>query len=164
MRYRGDKPSWLVRGGAFAGLAFMHIPVAIIILYAFTTEDSSYQFPPPGLTVKWFGAAFARTDIWPAMWLSVSVAACATLVALVLGTLAAFALARARFPAKDSLTLLFILPIALPGIVTGIALLAAMRLGGLDPSFWTIVAGHATFCIVIVYLLAVRRSGALESL
>jgi len=157
MRYRGDRPSWLVRGGAFAGLAFMHIPVALIILYAFTTEDRSYQFPPPGLTLKWFGAAFARTDIWPAMWLSVGVAACATLIALVLGTLAAFALARARFRAKDSLTVLFVLPIALPGIVTGIALLAAMRLGGFDPSFWTIVAGHATFCIVIVYNNIVAR-------
>jgi putative spermidine/putrescine transport system permease protein len=157
MRYRGDRPSWLVRGGAFAGLAFMHIPVLIIILYAFTTEDRSYQFPPPGLTLKWFGAAFARTDIWPAMWLSVSIAACATVIALVLGTLAAFALAKARFPAKDSLSLLFVLPIALPGIVTGIALLAAMRLGGLDPSFWTIVAGHATFCIVIVYNNVVAR-------
>ena len=157
MRYRGDRPSWLIRGGAFAGLAFMHIPVALIILYAFTTEDRSYQFPPPGLTFKWFGAAFARTDIWPAMWLSVGVATCATLIALVLGTLAAFALARARFRAKDSVTLLFVLPIALPGIVTGIALLAAMRLGGLDPSFWTIVCGHATFCIVIVYNNVVAR-------
>jgi putative spermidine/putrescine transport system permease protein len=157
MRYRGDRPSWLLRGGAFAGLAFMHIPVLIIILYAFTTEERTYQFPPPGLTLRWFSAAFARTDIWPAMWLSVRVAACATLLAVVLGTLAAFALARARFFGKDSLTLLFTLPIALPGIVTGIALLAAMKLGSIDPSFWTIVAGHATFCIVIVYNNVIAR-------
>ena len=58
-----DRPSWLTRIGAFAGLAFMHIPVLIIILYAFTTEERTYQFPPPGLTLRWFGVAFARQDI-----------------------------------------------------------------------------------------------------
>src|SRR5262245_12509145 len=157
MRYRGDKPSWLVRGGAFAGLAFMHIPVLIIVLYAFTTEDRTYQFPPPGLTLRWFERAFERSDIWQSLSLSLGIAACATVLALVLGTLAAFALARARFPAKDSLTVLFVLPIALPGIVTGIALLAAMKMGGVEPSFFTIVAGHATFCIVIVYNNVIAR-------
>src|SRR5215510_9709764 len=157
MRYRVDKPSWLIRAGAFAGLAFMHIPVLVIILYAFTTEDRTYQFPPPGLTLRWFSAAFERTDIWQSLTLSLSVAACATAIALILGTLAAFALARSRFPAKDALTVLFVLPIALPGIITGIALLAAMKLGRINPSFFTIVAGHATFCLVIVYNNVVAR-------
>jgi putative spermidine/putrescine transport system permease protein len=156
-RYRPDRPSWLTRAGAFAGLAFMHIPVLVIILYAFTTEDRSYQFPPPGLTTRWFGVAFERSDIWQSLSLSLAVAACATVLAMILGTLAAFALARAKFPAKDALTLLFVLPIALPGIVTGIALLAAMKLGGVDASFWTIVAGHTTFCIVIVYNNVIAR-------
>jgi putative spermidine/putrescine transport system permease protein len=152
-----SEPSWLLRIGAFAGLAFMHIPVLLIILYAFTTEDRSYQFPPPGLTLRWFARAFERSDIWQALSLSLGIATCATLIALVLGSLAAFALARARFPGKDSLSLLFVLPIALPGIVTGIALLAAMRLGRIEPSFWTIVMGHATFCIVIVYNNVIAR-------
>ena len=89
-----------MRIGAFAGLAFMHIPVLIIILYAFTTEDRTYQFPPPGLTLRWFEVAFARADIWQALTLSLGVAACATVIALVLGTLAAFALARSRFPGQ----------------------------------------------------------------
>src|SRR5688572_286080 len=151
MRYDANKSSWLLRVGAFAGLAFMHIPVLVIILYAFTTEDRTYQFPPPGFTLHWFEVAFGRADIWQSLTLSLGVAACATAIALVLGTLAAFALARARFPAKDSLTVLFVLPIALPGIVTGIALLAAMKLARLDASFFTIVAGHTTFCTVIVY-------------
>jgi putative spermidine/putrescine transport system permease protein len=155
--YRPDQASWLTRIGAFAGLAFMHIPVALIILYAFTTEERTYRFPPPGLTLRWFERAFERSDIWQSLSLSLGVAACATVLALVLGTLAALALARARFPAKDSLTVLFVLPIALPGIITGIALLAAMKLGGVDPSFWTIVAGHATFCIVIVYNNVIAR-------
>ena len=98
-RYRHDQPSMLMRVGAFAGLAFMHIPVLIIILYAFTAEDSTYQFPPPGLTLRWFGVAFGRADILQSLSLSLSVAACATVLAMLLGTLAAFALARAKFPA-----------------------------------------------------------------
>jgi putative spermidine/putrescine transport system permease protein len=145
------------RIAAYAGLAFLHFPVVIIILYAFTTEDRTYQFPPPGLTLKWFQLAFERSDMWAAMRLSLGVASVATLAALVLGTLAALALSRSRFPGKDTLTLLFVLPIALPGIITGIALLSAIKLAGLDPGFWTIVAGHATFCIVIVHNNVIAR-------
>jgi putative spermidine/putrescine transport system permease protein len=156
-RFRFDRPSWLVRIGAFAGLVFMHVPVLVIILYAFTTEGSNYAFPPPGLTLRWFEAAFARADIWQALTLSLAVAACATVLAMILGTLAAFALARSSFRGRDALTVLFVLPIALPGIITGIALLAAMKLGRIDPSFLTIVAGHATFCLVIVYNNVVAR-------
>ena len=142
---------------AAAGLVFLHAPVWVIVLYAFTTEDRTYQFPPPGLTLHWFEVAFARDDIWQAMRLSLVVAAAATLLAIVLGTLAAFAMARRPFPGKESITLLFVLPIALPGVVTGIALLAAIKAAGLTPGFWTIVAGHTTFCIVIVYNNVVAR-------
>jgi putative spermidine/putrescine transport system permease protein len=146
-----------MRLGAFAGLAFMHVPVLIIVLYAFTTDDRTYRFPPPGLTLHWFEVAFARPDIWQALSLSLIVAACATAIALVLGTMAAFALARARFPAKDALTVLFVLPIALPGIITGISLLAAMKSWRVEPSVLTIICGHATFCIVIVYNNVIAR-------
>jgi putative spermidine/putrescine transport system permease protein len=142
---------------AWAGIAFLHIPVLITILYAFTTEDRSYEFPPPGLTLHWFNVAFARSDIWAALWLSIRVAFTATLLALLLGTLAALALANSRFRGRDGLTLLFVLPIALPGIVTGIALLSAIKVAGITPSFWTIAAGHATFCLVIVYNNVVAR-------
>src|SRR5512136_2633354 len=142
---------------AAAGLVFLHAPVWVIVLYAFTTEDRTYQFPPPGLTLHWFDVAFARSDIWAAMRLSLLVAAVATLLAIILGTLAAFALARRTFRGKESITLLFVLPIALPGILTGLALLAGIRTIGLEPGFWTIIAGHATFCLVIVYNNVVAR-------
>jgi putative spermidine/putrescine transport system permease protein len=142
---------------AAAGMLFLHFPVWVIVLYAFTTEDRTYQFPPPGLTLHWFEAAFARSDIWAALKLSLLVAVAATAIALVLGTLAAFALARRAFPAKESITLLFVLPIALPGILTGLALLAGIRTVGLEPGFWTIVAGHATFCLVIVHNNVIAR-------
>jgi len=142
---------------AAAGLLFLHAPVWVIVLYAFTTEDRTYQFPPPGLTLHWFEVAFAREDIWAAMRLSLVVALVATAIAIVLGTLAAFALAKRQFAGKDSITLLFVLPIALPGILTGLALLVGIRKLGLEPGFWTIVAGHATFCLVIVYNNVVAR-------
>jgi putative spermidine/putrescine transport system permease protein len=154
---RWSQPSLLTRVGAYLALAFMHIPVLLIVLYAFTTADRTYEFPPPGLTLRWFEAAFAREDIWRAMRLSLSVAGVATGLALILGALSALALARSRFRGKEAISLLMTLPIALPGIVTGVALLAAIKGAGFDPGFWTIVAGHATFCIVIVHNNVVAR-------
>lgn len=143
---------------AFAGLVFLHAPLLLIVLYAFTTEEKSFQFPPPGYTTRWFSAAwFDRPDIWQPLWLSLKVALLATLIALVLGTLAAAALWRARFFGKDSISLLFILPIALPGIITGIALRSAFDIMNVPFSTWTIVLGHATFCIVVVYNNALAR-------
>ncbi len=151
------RPSLFIRVAAFAGLAFMHLPVLVIVLYAFTTDDRTYAFPPPGLTLHWFDVAFARSDIWAAMRLSLRVAALATLCSIILGSLTALAMSRSRFRAKESITFLLILPLALPGIVTGIALLTAIKFASIDPGFWTIVAGHTTFCIVIVYNNVVAR-------
>jgi putative spermidine/putrescine transport system permease protein len=129
----------------------------LIVLYAFTTEEASYRFPPPGLTAKWFAVAWERQDIWDAIGLSLRVATVSTALALVLGSLAATAMSRSRFFGRESISLLILLPIALPGILTGIALRSAFQLGGVPFSVWTIVLGHATFCIVMVYNNAVAR-------
>jgi putative spermidine/putrescine transport system permease protein len=134
-----------------AVLLFLHLPVIIIILYAFTTDEAAYSFPPPGLTTQWFGIALGRVDLWQALSLSLRIAGIATLVAMVLGTLAAAAVYRGNFFGKESISFLLILPLALPGIVTGIALRSAINLAAVPFSFWTIVIGHATFCIVVVY-------------
>src|SRR5579872_474489 len=93
---------------AAAGLLFLHVPLAFIILYAFTSEDRSFTFPPPGYTTKWFGVAWNRPDVWAALSLSVQVAICATFLALILGTLAAAALARQKFFGRESVSLLLI--------------------------------------------------------
>ena len=154
---RGTAPPRVLTVAAIAGLLFLHLPIALIFLYAFTTEEKSYQFPPPGLTLKWFAAVWERQDIWNAIMLSLKVACISTLIALVLGTCAAAAVSRARFFGRDYISLLFILPIALPGIITGIALRSAFNIMGLDFSTWTIVLGHATFCIVVVYNNALAR-------
>jgi len=161
MRSSGRAPLTL-RLAALGGLLFLHVPLALIVLYAFNTDDKSFEFPPPGLTVKWFAIAFAREDIWDALALSLRVALTATATALVLGTLAAAAIWRSRFFGREAISLLIILPIALPGIITGISLRAAYNLAGIPFSFWTIVIGHATFCVVVVYnnvLARFRRTG-----
>lgn len=139
------------------GLAFLHVPILLIFLYAFTTEEKSYQFPPPGYTLQWFAVAWNRPDVWEAMGLSVRVAAISTAIALVLGTLCAAAVSRTKFFGREAISLLVILPIALPGIITGIALRSAFSFAEIPFSFWTIVLGHATFCVVVVYNNAVAR-------
>ncbi len=142
---------------AVAGLLFMHLPILLIFVYAFTTEETSYQWPPPGFTLKWFGVTWSRPDVWEALSLSLRVAAISTVIAMVLGTLCAAAVARTRFFGREVISLLVILPIALPGIITGISLRSAFNLADIPFSFWTIVLGHATFCIVVVYNNAVAR-------
>ena len=151
------RPPLALTLAAIGGLLFLHLPIVLIFLYAFTTEDRSYQFPPPGLTTKWFGVAWYREDIWPPLWLSLRVAAISSGLALVLGTLCAAAMARARFFGRDAISLLVVLPIALPGIITGMSLRSAFAIGDIPFSTFTIVLGHATFCVVIVYNNAVAR-------
>ncbi len=141
----------------WAAVLFLHVPLALIILYAFSAEDKSYVFPPPGLTTQWFAVALEREDVWEAIKLSAQVATWATAIAVVLGTLAAGALARTQFFGREAVSLLLILPIALPGVVSGIALRSAYHTLEIPFSFWTIVIGHATFCVVVVYNNAVAR-------
>ncbi|HEY8128540.1 MAG TPA: ABC transporter permease [Hyphomicrobium sp.] len=159
MSSNAKNPSPLgLRISAVAGLLFLHLPLAFIFLYAFTTEEKSFEFPPPGLTTEWFGVAwYSRPDIWPPLYLSLEVAAIATLLALVFGTFAAAALSRSSFFGRETISLLFVLPIALPGIITGIALRSAFDIMSIPFSVWTIILGHATFCIVVVYNNAVAR-------
>ena len=152
-----DRAGWGLRIAAFGGLLFLHLPILLIFLYAFTTEERTYQFPPPGLTTQWFGVAWNREDIWPPMVLSLQVAAISTVLAMVLGTLVAGAMARTRFFGREQISLLIILPIALPGVITGMSLRSAFAIMEIPFSVWTIVLGHATFCIVIVYNNAVAR-------
>lgn len=153
----GQKASGCLRLASLAALIFLHFPIAMIVLYAFTTEEASFQFPPPGLTTRWFGAILERPDFWRALGYSVLVALVATSVAILLGTLAALAMARSKFFGKETISLLVILPIALPGIITGIALRSSIRYFDLPFSFLTVVIGHATFCIVTVYNNVVAR-------
>jgi putative spermidine/putrescine transport system permease protein len=153
----GERASWTLTLSAIGALLFLHIPLLLIFLYAFTTEESSYTFPPPGLTLKWIPQAIQNTAMQGALLLTVRVAVLATFVALILGTLAAAAVYRFEFFGKDAISFMLVLPLALPGIVTGIAMRSAISLIKIPFSFWTIVIGHATFCVVVVYNNVIAR-------
>jgi len=157
----GESASWGLKLGAAAALLFLHIPISLIFLYSFTTDQSAYTFPPPGLTLKWIPQAIANPAMQEALMLTLRVAVLATITALILGTLAAAAVYRYDFFGRDAISFMLILPLALPGIVTGIAMRSAISLMQIPFSFWTIVIGHATFCVVTVYnnvLARFRRS------
>lgn len=158
-----EKPaSSLLKISVFFVLLFLHFPIVLIFLYAFNIEDSAYTFPPPGLTLKWIPLAFSNPDLFQSLLLSVEVALISTFLALILGTLAAAAVYRTDFFGREAVSFLLVLPIALPGIVTGIALRSAIGSLSIPFSFWTIVIGHATFCVVTVYnnvLARFRRTG-----
>jgi len=154
---RSERAPLLLKISAVGGLLFLHVPILLIFLYAFTTDERTYQFPPPGLTTQWFEVAWNRADIWPPLYLSLKVASISTVLALILGTLCAAAMSRAKFFGRDQISLLVVLPIALPGIITGMSLRSAFSVLDIPFSTWTIVLGHATFCIVIVYNNSVAR-------
>ncbi len=130
-------------------LLFLFIPILLIFFYAFNTSNIE-SWPIPGLTLSWFSATWDDPSVRSALLLSVQAGLVATALALVLGSCAAFAIHRSAFFGRDAVSLLFILPLALPGIITGIALNAAFSFSGVTFSIWTIIVGHATFCIVVV--------------
>jgi putative spermidine/putrescine transport system permease protein len=148
---------WVLRIGTALTLAFLYAPLVVIGIYAFN-ETRVQTWPPSGLTLDWFRRAFENTGVRDALWVSVQAAAGATAIALVLGTLASYALARFDFFGKNSISFLVLLPIALPGIVTGMALNATFtQFLGIDLSLFTIIVAHATFCIVVVFNNVVAR-------
>jgi putative spermidine/putrescine transport system permease protein len=145
-------------------IAFLWIPLVIIAIYAFNSSNIQ-SWPIPGWTLHWFRVAWHNQDARSSFELSLKVGAATTGIALVLGSMAAFAIDRFRFFGRESVSFLLVLPIALPGIITGMALNSFYVFGGLGFSMWTIVIGHATFCVVVVYnnvLARLRRtSGSL---
>lgn len=138
------------------GLAFLYLPLAVVGVLSFNTSKS-FSWPPDGVTLHWWGKAAGNTDVREALFTSLKTAAGATLIALVLGTLAAFAVQRYRFFGRETVSFLVILPIALPGIVSGIALNSAFRQLNWVLGFRTLVVAHATFCIVVVYNNTIAR-------
>jgi putative spermidine/putrescine transport system permease protein len=156
----------LLRVGVGVALAFIYIPLIVIVIYAFNSSQT-LEWPPPGWTLNWFDDAIHSTGARDAFVTSLKVGAVATVIALILGTLAALAVGRHRFFGRETVSFLVILPIALPGIVTGVALSDTFtQVLGVSLSLWTVIIGHATFCIVVVYNNAIARlrrlSGSIE--
>lgn len=144
------------------GLAFIYVPLGVVVINSFNASKV-FAWPPKSFTTYWWKDVFHNASVREAVLSSVEVGLVATAIALVLGSLLAFALARFQFFGRQSLSLLVILPIALPGIVTALAFNTAFReFLGVPLSFWTIAVSHATFCIVVVYnnvIARLRRTG-----
>jgi putative spermidine/putrescine transport system permease protein len=156
---------WALRAAMVLGLGFIYVPLAVVLVNSFNA-DRTFGWPPRELTTRWWGAAWRNSGARDALWTSVQAGLLATAIALVLGTMVAFAVQRFRFFGRDTISLLVLLPIALPGIVTGIALDSAFRSVfapiGIGKGLFSVVVGHATFCVVVVYnnvLARLRRVG-----
>jgi putative spermidine/putrescine transport system permease protein len=144
------------------GLAFIYVPLGVIVINSFNAS-TVFAWPPKSFTTHWWSLTFGNRSVRSAVLTSIEVGIVATTVALVLGMLLAFALGRYRFFGRHTLSLLVVLPIALPGIVTALAFRTGFRTFlGLELSIWTVAIAHATFCIVVVYnnvLARLRRMG-----
>ena len=137
-------------------LVFLFTPIVLIFVYAFNTSNIQ-SWPIPGFTLAWFERTWEDAEVRRALSLSLQAGLTATALALVLGSCAAFAIHRMTWFGREVVSLLFVLPLALPGIVTGISLNAFFAFGGIPLSTWTIVVGHTTFCMVVVYNNVVAR-------
>jgi putative spermidine/putrescine transport system permease protein len=160
-----SRPSrWSLGGITAVGLIFLYLPLVVVIALAFNTADSTL-WPPRGLTLDWWRQAWESDAPKDAFWQSVQIALAATAIALVLGTLAAFAMSRFSFFGRSGVSYLLVLPIALPGIVTAVALkntfVRTIDLGVVSFKVGfgvhSIIIAHATFCIVVTYNNVVAR-------
>jgi putative spermidine/putrescine transport system permease protein len=137
-------------------LVFLYVPIVIICLYAFNSSNVQ-SWPIAGLTTRWFSPALHNGAMQEALWLSLKAGGLATAIALVLGSMAAFGVHRFRFFGRETVSFLLVLPLALPGIITGMALNSFFVFWSTSSGLFTIIVGHATFCVVIVYNNVVAR-------
>jgi len=137
-------------------LVFIYFPLIVLAIYAFNPSRSQV-WPPSGVSLHWFGEALGNGAVLAAFGTSMAAAAGATAIALVLGTSAALAVQRYSFFGRETISFLLVLPIALPGVVTGIALAATFKTIGITFGLPTIIVGHATFCVVIAYNNVIAR-------
>jgi putative spermidine/putrescine transport system permease protein len=135
---------------------FLYAPIGIIVLYAFNSSNIQ-SWPIEGFSAEWFSSTWHNEEVREALVLSLKAALAATSIALVLGSAGAFAVSRFRFFGRETISFVFVLPLALPGIITGMALNSYFGFWGWQLSIWTIIVGHATFCVVIVYNNVIAR-------
>ena len=156
-RARTRRSPWLGLASALI-FAFLYLPLVVVVLYSFSATKVN-AWPIKGYTLDWYRELIGDRDIHEAVQLSIFVGLCAAGIAVVLGTLTAFALDRYDFRAKQAIRFFVVLPIVLPGIVTGVAMLAFFTLLGFPLSRWTIIIAHATFCVTLVLNNVIARLG-----
>ncbi len=147
---------FFIKSGSLIALLFLYVPLGLVFLYSFNASIGQ-KWPITEFTTKFWSQAWQSPDVREALVNSTMIATAATLLALLLGSLAAFAVHRFRFFGRNAVSLLLVMPIALPGIVTAIALSASLDTFGFTFGLFTIMIGHATFCIVVVYNNVIAR-------
>lgn len=145
-----------LRATTYGVLAMLYIPLILIFILSFNTANS-LTWPPRGFSTRWWSTFLEVESARDALSSSTRLALIAMVIAVVLGSMLSFALQRFEFFGKNSLSFLAVLPIALPGIVTGVALRNTFVRFGLDLGFISVIAGHTTFCIVVVHNNVVAR-------
>jgi putative spermidine/putrescine transport system permease protein len=141
---------WIFGATSALVLAFLYLPLFLIVLYAFNKTNIN-AWPFPGFSTKWFDKLLHDPVPKDAAWLSVRIAVASTALALVLGTSMAFAFARFRFFGREAVNFAVTLPIILPGVITGVSLASFFLFTRTDLSTQTVIVGHTTFCIVLVF-------------
>ncbi|HYK26906.1 MAG TPA: ABC transporter permease [Streptosporangiaceae bacterium] len=139
-----------------AVLAFLFIPIVLIVVYAFNKSNIE-SWPISSFTLHWFSVAWHDSQVRTAFLLSIKVALISTAIAMLLGSAVAYAVNQFKFFGREGISFLLVLPLALPGIITGIALNSFFSFTGTTLGILTIIVGHATFCIVVVYNNVVAR-------
>lgn len=152
----GSIGRWALGLWTLAVTLFIVAPLVIIVLYAFDASNIQ-AWPIQHFSFKWFASSWHDSEIFTAFLLSIRVALVATALAVALGVAAAFAVHRFKFFGRETVSLIVVLPIALPGVITGVALASYFTFLGINLSYWTIVIGHVTFCIVVVYNSVIAR-------
>lgn len=145
-----------LRATTYGVLVMLYTPLLLIFILSFNTA-SSLTWPPRGFSTRWWSTFLDVESARDALSSSTRLALIAMVIAVVLGSMLSFALQRFEFFGKNSLSFLAVLPIALPGIVTGVALRNTFVRFGLDLGFISVIAGHTTFCIVVVHNNVVAR-------
>lgn len=142
-------------------LAFLYVPIVILVLFSFN-DSSVTSFPLSGFTLRWYQQFLANNQMLTALGNSLIVASFATLLSVVIGVTAALALDRYSFPGKGLFRNAILLPLSLPGIVTGIAMLNFYKQIGIPQSLTAVVIGHATALLGVVVSQVMARLAKLN--
>lgn len=131
------------------GLLFLYLPIVVVVLYSFN-PDTVNSFPMSGFSFKWYSAMIQNNELITSLLHSVIVAIISTLDAILLGVPAAYVMFKCNFPGKHFFERIVLLPLILPGILTGIALLTFLQILGIQQSMLAVIIGHSTFLIAVV--------------
>jgi spermidine/putrescine transport system permease protein len=146
---------------ALSIMFFIYFPMGVVVLYSFNSESVN-AFPMKGFSLRWYAKLFENAALLESLRVSLLIAFCGTALALVIGTMGALAMKKYDFRFKRFFERVILLPITLPGILTGVAMLSFFPLIGIPISLLAVIIGHTTFLICIVLTQVYARLKRLD--